>query len=125
MPIPSEIPKAVNQYSLRTCSELIPKSGGGGGNPFVSFFRIGKVSSVFLPVPSEHYLFLFSTEGTFSFSAVKAVRIRILAQTFFFGLPHFCPRFFVLYKCFATAGVRSQEDYCLFDLKSNALTTRP
>ena len=28
-------------------------------------------------------------------------------------------------KYFATTGVRTQEDFCPLDLKSNALTTRP
>ena len=128
MPIPSQMPKAVNQCSLGICSELIPK---WGSNPFVSFFRIGKGSAVILPFPSEHYSFLFSSVGLLCFICVGTILLLLKLFAFkfsrkrFFRATTFCPRLFVLKKCFATTGVRTQEDYCPLVLKSNALTTRP
>ena len=127
MPIPRQMPEAVYHGSFGICSESITK---WGSKPFVSFFCICKASTVIFSLP-QHYLFLFSSVGLLCFFCIGTILLLLNLFAFifsrkpFFRATTFSARFCVLNKSFATTGVRTQEDYCPLDLKSNALTTRP
>ena len=102
MPIPSQMPKAFNQCSLRIRGESVPK---WASNHFVSFFCICESSTViftlfilnsflFFCMECMSPLFLLRWHDSF---AVKAVRIQILAQTTF-QATIFCLQFCVRNK---------------------------
>ena len=128
MPIPTQMPKAINQCSLTICSESIPK---WGSNPFVSFFCICKASTVIftLFLLNITYSFFERRSPLFHLRWHDSLLLNLFAFIFsrnrLFWASTFSPWFCVLNKSFFTTGVRTQEDYCPLDLKSIALTTRP